>query len=276
MFFKKQYWSSGFDKKLWIFWWNINGWRKSVFNRKVFWNRNEARWFSDPVSEVLAWESNPVLLLLALSEVKKWTSIQAWKGSRIRNNSGGRNILSLGGWKRVKILQKTLKISLAFRFDCTIAWLARSQWFIVRSERSTVLLFNSPGSTVLLPDSPGLQLFLQLLTIPLALPHIWHILTAKLSTLLSIKSWASFSINSVSWGESPSKIHLLPQNYHITVIGKCQKSKGGKKCLRRYQSTTVGVGQSFDYMWNRRTLWCAIRFHDEITIRRYVIFRIHY
>ena len=30
-FFKKQYWSSGFDKKLWIFWWNINGWRKSVF-----------------------------------------------------------------------------------------------------------------------------------------------------------------------------------------------------------------------------------------------------
>jgi len=30
MFFKKQYWSSGFDKKLWIFWWNINGWRKSV------------------------------------------------------------------------------------------------------------------------------------------------------------------------------------------------------------------------------------------------------
>jgi len=25
MFFKKQYWSSGFDKKLWIFWWNING-----------------------------------------------------------------------------------------------------------------------------------------------------------------------------------------------------------------------------------------------------------
>ena len=32
MFFKKQYWSSGFDKKLWIFWWNINGWRKSVLN----------------------------------------------------------------------------------------------------------------------------------------------------------------------------------------------------------------------------------------------------
>jgi len=29
-FFKKQYWSSGFDEKLWIFWWNINGWRKSV------------------------------------------------------------------------------------------------------------------------------------------------------------------------------------------------------------------------------------------------------
>ena len=27
--------------------------RFQTFNRKVFWNRNEARWFSDPVSEVL-------------------------------------------------------------------------------------------------------------------------------------------------------------------------------------------------------------------------------
>ena len=33
--------------------------RFQTFNRKVFWNRNEARWFSDPVSEVLSISENP-------------------------------------------------------------------------------------------------------------------------------------------------------------------------------------------------------------------------
>ena len=40
--------------KYWTGSWNhLASFRFQTFNRKVFWNRNEARWFSDPVSEVL-------------------------------------------------------------------------------------------------------------------------------------------------------------------------------------------------------------------------------
>jgi len=33
IFFKKQYEASGLMQKRWIFWWNINGWRKSVLKQ---------------------------------------------------------------------------------------------------------------------------------------------------------------------------------------------------------------------------------------------------
>jgi len=37
---------------------HISPLRFQTFNRKVFWNRNEARWFSDPVGEVLILDNN--------------------------------------------------------------------------------------------------------------------------------------------------------------------------------------------------------------------------
>jgi hypothetical protein len=40
--------------------------RFQTFNRKVFWNRNEAKWFLDPVGEVLERENRSINLFILL------------------------------------------------------------------------------------------------------------------------------------------------------------------------------------------------------------------